>query len=84
MKIYLVWNEEKTEGFFTTDQGVAYEARKSADTNCYDQNGKRSDLAIAFCNIHGEGNCTMQELDIQELPIDKPTALEILRNSNND
>jgi hypothetical protein len=81
MKIYLVWNQEKTEGFFTTDEGVAYEARKSSDTNCYDKNGNRSDLAIAFCNIHGTGNCTTQELDIPELAIEKLTALEILRSN---
>lgn len=63
--VYLVWNKDKTEGFFTIDKGLAYEARKSSDTNCYDQNGIRSDLAIAFCEIHGEHDCTMQEVKLE-------------------
>ncbi len=66
MKIFLVFNEEHTEGFFTTDEGVAYEARKSASSNCYDKNGIRSDLAVSFCNIHGQSNCTMLDIEIPE------------------
>lgn len=81
MIVYLVWNEQRTEGFFTTDKGVAYEARKSSDTNCYDEYGNRSDLAIAFCNIHGDGDCTMEEIIVQDKPIEKPTALQKLINT---
>ena len=42
---------------------------------------RSSQEAIAFCNIHGTGNCTTQELDIPELAIEKLTALEILRSN---
>lgn len=64
-QVHLVWNEQRTEGFFTTDKQLAYEARKSSDTNCCDENGNQSKLAVAFCDIHGEGNCETQVLNIQ-------------------
>jgi hypothetical protein len=59
--VYTVWNEAHTEGFVTTDKGLAYETRKCADTNLYDVNGVFSPVAAAFCEQWGEGNCTMEE-----------------------
>lgn len=60
---YIVWNANKTEGIVLSDPQVAYEARKGADTNCYDENGNKSDLAIAFCEIYShEKDCTIEEI----------------------
>jgi hypothetical protein len=59
---YVVWNEPKTEGFATRDYQMAYETRKCADTNLFYDDGEHSKLAAAFCEIHGEGNCTTQEV----------------------
>lgn len=59
---FIVWNADKTEGFVTTDRQLAYEVRKSSDTNCFDFNGRRSDAGIAFCEAWGEGDCTMEPL----------------------
>lgn len=59
---YVVWNEAKTEGFATLDYQMAYETRKCADTNLFYEDGEHSKLAAAFCEIHGEGNCTTQEV----------------------
>ena len=60
MKSYIVWNEDKSDGFITTDQQLAYEVRKSASTNCFDADGRRSDVAIAFCEAWCYDNCTIQ------------------------
>ena len=57
---WIVWNADKTEGFITEDQQLAYEVRKSSDTNCFDYNGRRSDVAIAFCGAWGDQDCTME------------------------
>lgn len=64
--IYLVWNHEKTEGFFTTDKGLAYEARKGSDTNCFYEDGTPSKLAVAFCEIHGEKDCSSQMVEVEQ------------------
>lgn len=58
--IYIVWNEDKTEGYATTDQQLAYEVRKSADSNCYTATGKPAPLGQYFCGLYGDGNCTTQ------------------------
>lgn len=58
----VVWNADKTEGFVTIDRQLAYEVRKSADTNCYDADGRRSDVGIAFCEAWGDQDCTMEPL----------------------
>ncbi len=60
---YIVWNENKTEGFVTNDPGLAYEVRKSAESNCYYENGD-GDATVAkeFCNKWGAGTCTMETL----------------------
>lgn len=64
-KVHLVWNPEKTEGFFTKDQGIAYEARKGAGHNCFDTNGNPSQLARAFCEIYSEEHdCTSEIITI--------------------
>ena len=57
---WIVWNADRTEGFITEDQQLAYEVRKSSDTNCFDYNGRRSDVAIAFCDAWGDQDCTME------------------------
>jgi len=64
MKVFIVWNEAKTEGFVTIDKQLAYEVRKSADTNCYNAKGERSDVAVAFIERWFEDNCAMQEIEI--------------------
>lgn len=63
--MWIVWNTHKTEGFVTQDYQVAYEARKGADTNCYSEDGERSDLAVAFCErwSHAE-DCSMEEFPL--------------------
>lgn len=69
----VVWNADKTEGFVTIDRQLAYQVRKSADTNCFDADGRRSDVGIAFCDAWGDQDCTMEplanssELNIEEL-----------------
>lgn len=59
---WVVWNEARTEGFVTTDQKLAYEVRKSASSNCYDAEGNRSDVAVAFCERWSADNCTIEEV----------------------
>lgn len=60
MKYYIVWNEEKTEGFITSSQSLAYDVRKSSDDNCYDESGDHSPVAEAFCNRWLWDNCTIE------------------------
>lgn len=62
MAHFIVWNEAKTEGFVTTDKQLAYEVRKGSSSNCYDGNGIRSDVGIAFCNAWVNDDCTMEEV----------------------
>lgn len=61
---WIVWNAEKTEGFITEDRQLAYEVRKSSDTNCFDYNGRRSDVGIAFCEAWGDQDCTMERITV--------------------
>lgn len=70
-KIYIAWNQAKTQGFATTDYHLAYEARKGSDSNCFDENGNRSDLAVTFCDVTGDEDCTIQTIDVEpETPAD--------------
>jgi len=64
MVLFIVWNEDKTEGYATTDHQLAYEARKSADTNCYMENGERAKLAISFCEHYYMDDCTVQMVEL--------------------
>lgn len=64
MKAYIVWNESKTEGFVTTDRQLAYEARKGAESNCSDENGRRSLVAVEFANYWINDNCTIEEIEV--------------------
>lgn len=64
MKYFIVWNEAKTEGFVTPDAQLAYEVRKSSDTNCFDADGNRSDVGLAFCDRWYEDNCTTEEVEL--------------------
>jgi len=61
---YIVWNEDKSEGFITNDKNVAYEVRKGADSNCFNREGERSDLGVSFCEIYSwDQDCTIEELN---------------------
>lgn len=62
MTYFIVWNEKRTEGFATMDRQLAYEVRKGSDTNCYDADGNRSDVAVAFCDRWVDDNCTIEEV----------------------
>lgn len=62
MSHFIVWNKDKTEGFVTVDQALAYEVRKSADTNCFTQGGEYSPVAVAFCDRWGDEDCTTEEV----------------------
>lgn len=66
---FIVWNEARTEGYVTFDWQVAYEARKGAGSNCFDQDGTQMHLAQAFCEVTDMDNCTVQQVDI-------PTAFD--------
>lgn len=70
MKYFIVWNEAKTEGFATTDEQLAYEVRKSSDTNCYTKDGDPSVVAMAFCDRWHEDACTIETVDtaLRETP----------------
>ena len=60
--IYIAWNAAKTQGFATTDYHLAYEARKGSNSNCFDQDGVRSDLAVTFCDVTGDEDCVIQTI----------------------
>jgi hypothetical protein len=74
MSHFIVWNKDKTEGFATVDQALAYEVRKSADTNCFTQGGEYSPVAVAFCDRWGDEDCTTEEV-----PTMQPYIVEGLR-----
>ena len=61
---YIVWNEARNEGYVTFDRGVAYEARKSAGSNCFDADGTQMHLAQAFCELTGQQNNTVQVIEM--------------------
>ena len=64
MKIYIVWNETKTEGYATTEYQLAYEVRKGSDTNCHHEaTGEQAKLAVAFCEAYAGQNCTIEEIE---------------------
>lgn len=61
MTYYIVWNEAKTEGFATNDKQLAYEVRKSSDTNChYPDTGEQAPVAVAFCEKWCDDACTIE------------------------
>lgn len=64
MKYFIVWNEAKTEGFITQDEGLAYEVRKSSDTNCFDAEGQHSPVGVAFCDKWCDENCTTEIVEL--------------------
>lgn len=63
---YIVWNEAKDEGYVTFDKSVAYEARKGAESNCFNVNGKRMKLAQSFCRETETEGCTIEEIEVEE------------------
>ena len=66
---YIVWNNDRTEGYVTFDEQVAYEARKGAQSNCFDPNGTQMKLAQAFCEVYShDEDCTRQTIVISEPP----------------
>lgn len=65
MRYFIIWNENKTEGFVTTDEQLAYETRKTADSNLYDEYGHFHPVAKAFCDEWGHENCTTQIIGLE-------------------
>jgi len=64
-KVYIVWNNDRTEGFVTADEQMAYEARKGAISNCYSSEGIKSELATRFCEVYSEEeDCTIEEINV--------------------
>lgn len=62
MTTYTVWNEDKSACFSTKDRQLAYEVRKGASSNCYDDNGCWSEEAAEFCREYSElEDCTIEE-----------------------
>ncbi|PBB41762.1 hypothetical protein CK222_21645 [Mesorhizobium sp. WSM3866] len=57
---YIVWREDKNEGFVTLDKQLANHARKGADSNCYYPDGTLSHLAVSFCLLTGDEICTTE------------------------
>ncbi len=57
---FIVWNESRTEGFVTTDEQLAYEVRKSSDTNCFDSEGRFSQVGAAFCKAWADDHCAIE------------------------
>lgn len=74
MKFYAVINGDRTEGFLTTDKQLAYEVRKSASSNCFDENGRSSEVGQAFCERWWEDSCVMIEIDIPVITPSCPTT----------
>ena len=66
MKAIIIWNEDKTEGFVTTDSALAYEVRKSASTNCTSSDGTHSPVGEAFCEQWWTDNCTKEEIEVED------------------
>lgn len=66
---FIVWNDAKTEGFVTTDGQLAYEVRKGSSSNCYDAEGRRSDLGKAMIEHWGDDTCSIETVVRQA---DKP------------
>lgn len=65
---YIVWNNTRTEGYVTFDKGVAYEARKGAESNCFDADGTQMKLAQAFCEVYS----AREDATIQTVVIGEP------------
>lgn len=65
MKYYIVWDNNKREGFITSEYQVAYEARKLAFNNCYNEDGEPS-FMTALYNTWPEGMdlCTIKEIEL--------------------
>jgi len=80
--MFLVWNKDKTEGFVTLNEQIAYEARKGADSNCFSIDGVRSDLAIAFCDVYSHTeDCTIQTTAYAEVNCKECTKLKHMYKS---
>ena len=73
--VYIAWNGARTQGFATTEYQLAYEARKGSDSNCFDQDGNRSDLAVTFCDVTSDEDCTIETIH-QDLPAE-PVSEEV-------
>lgn len=58
--MYIVWNADKTDCFATKSNALAYEVRKGAESNCFDEDGKPNALAEQFCMMYGDQDCTVQ------------------------
>ena len=64
MKIYIVWNAARTEGFATHDRQLAYEVRKGSDSNCFHEDGVPSEAGAEFCIRWAGDDCTIVEVEV--------------------
>lgn len=65
MKGFLVLNEDKTEGFFTTNEALAYEVRKSSESNCFNsKTGEWSSVGAKFCDAWSQDSCSTQVIEV--------------------
>lgn len=62
--LYIVWNRDLSVGFATNSYVLAYEIRKGAITNCYDENGTYNEFAVEFINSHDCDYFTLQEIEL--------------------
>jgi len=63
-RAFIVWNKERTEGFVTFDDGLAYEVRKSSTFNCFTSEGRKSVVGQAFCEQWGYWDCTTEVVEL--------------------
>lgn len=66
-KLYIVWNNHKSEGYVTDDYQMAYEARKSATSNMFNAQGEWQPLGAAFGSIFYQDDCAIQEIEVEEI-----------------
>lgn len=83
MKTYIVWNANRTQGFATTDQQLAYETRKCSDSNCFDIDGVQSKAAIAFIDQWGDDDFTTEVIP-QNLVLICTKISELWRDDKSD
>lgn len=71
---YRVWNKGRTHCYETTDKQLAYEVRKGAESNCYNEEGYPCRYAYWYCeNISGEEDCITEEYEhCDEVPPPRP------------
>lgn len=71
MKIRFYQNKVHPSGETRLDIFEAYSMVKpenhfKSDTNCFYEDGTPSKLAVAFCEIHGEKDCSSQMVEVEQ------------------